>query len=214
VGAAATAAALDRLTAGRPPVGIEPAHWAWFTRLAAAYPHDPAVLVALLLNHVRLAPGEALALPAGTVHAYLGGLAVEAMAASDNVLRGGLTAKPVDVARFVDIVDARLRPEPTRGTPDDDGGVSLPSPAPHFAWRVFDGPLATTTPAAVQIGLCTAGRVEIDDGERTLALGPGGAYYTCAASPPADIRGDGTLHLITPGGVRAESGADGRSRRT
>ena len=59
------------------------------------YPGDPGVLAALLLNRLRLAPGDALFLPAGNLHAYLRGFGVEIMANSDNTIRGGLTSKQV-----------------------------------------------------------------------------------------------------------------------
>ena len=54
---------------------------------------DAGVLVTLLLNHVVLAPGEAMFIPAGMIHAYTSGFGVEVMAASDNVLRAGLMTK-------------------------------------------------------------------------------------------------------------------------
>lgn len=72
--------------------------------LAAQYPGDPGVLVALLLNRVSLRPGEAIYLPAGNIHAYLRGLGIEVMASSDNVLRGGLTPKHVDSAELLSTV--------------------------------------------------------------------------------------------------------------
>ena len=81
---------------------------AWVSRLAARYPGDPSVAATLLLNFVRLSPGEALQFGPGTLHAYLGGAGVELTGASDNVVRGGLTTKPVDVAELLAIVD----PEP------------------------------------------------------------------------------------------------------
>ncbi|MFT3661589.1 MAG: mannose-6-phosphate isomerase, class I [Gordonia sp. (in: high G+C Gram-positive bacteria)] len=73
--------------------------------LGEAYPDDPGVLAALLLNFVRLQPGEAIYLPAGNLHAYLRGTAVEAMANSDNVLRGGLTPKHIDVPELLRVLD-------------------------------------------------------------------------------------------------------------
>ncbi|MFZ2510711.1 MAG: mannose-6-phosphate isomerase, class I [Gordonia sp. (in: high G+C Gram-positive bacteria)] len=73
--------------------------------LGEAYPNDPGVLAALLLNFVRLSPGEAIYLPAGNLHAYLRGTAVEAMANSDNVLRGGLTPKHIDVPELLRVLD-------------------------------------------------------------------------------------------------------------
>lgn len=71
------------------------------------HPGDPGVLISLLLNRVSLQPGDAVYLPAGNVHAYLSGLGVEVMASSDNVLRGGLTPKHVDVAELLKTVDFR-----------------------------------------------------------------------------------------------------------
>lgn len=65
--------------------------------IADAYPGDPGILVALLMNHLRLQPGEAIATKDGVLHAYLNGFGVEVMANSDNVLRGGLTRKHIDL---------------------------------------------------------------------------------------------------------------------
>ena len=73
--------------------------------LAEAYPGDPGIVISLLLNRVRLRRGEALYLPAGNIHAYLAGLGIELMAASDNVLRGGLTPKHIDVPELLDVLD-------------------------------------------------------------------------------------------------------------
>jgi mannose-6-phosphate isomerase len=69
----------------------------WVLRLHAAYPEDIGILAPLFLNLVRLAPGQAMYLTAGQLHAYLEGLGIELMANSDNVLRGGLTPKHVDI---------------------------------------------------------------------------------------------------------------------
>ena len=77
----------------------------WVCRLAERYPGDPSVAATLLLNHVRLAPGEAIRLAPGNLHAYLGGAGIELMGASDNVVRGGLTVKAVDVDDLLDVLD-------------------------------------------------------------------------------------------------------------
>jgi mannose-6-phosphate isomerase len=82
------------------------------TALASQFPEDPGAAVSLLLNHVVLEPGEALFLPAGNIHAYLRGTGIEVMAASDNVLRGGLTTKHIDVEEFLAIADFRELAEP------------------------------------------------------------------------------------------------------
>jgi mannose-6-phosphate isomerase len=77
---------------------------AYFARL---YPGDPAVISPLYLNLISLAPGEAIFLPAGILHAYIEGLGVELMSNSDNVLRGGLTQKHVDTEELSRILEFR-----------------------------------------------------------------------------------------------------------
>lgn len=77
----------------------------WVRRLSGTHPGEPSVAVTLLLNLVTLAPGEAIRLDAGNLHAYLHGAGIELMGASDNVVRGGLTTKPVDVDLLLDTVD-------------------------------------------------------------------------------------------------------------
>ncbi|MCW5954550.1 MAG: mannose-6-phosphate isomerase, class I, partial [Propionibacteriaceae bacterium] len=79
--------------------------WELLSRVAHAYPGDAGLLVALAMNHVVLKAGEALWLPAGNIHAYLRGIGVELMGPSDNVLRGGLTPKHVDVAELTRVLD-------------------------------------------------------------------------------------------------------------
>ncbi len=85
----------------------------WVQRLDEMYPGDPSVAVALLLNHVVLRPGQALHLTAGNLHGYLRGSGIELMGASDNVVRGGLTSKEVDVDVLLEVVDLTPRPPPT-----------------------------------------------------------------------------------------------------
>lgn len=123
------------------------------------YPGDPSVAVTLLLHRVRLAPGEALFLGPGNLHAYLRGVGVEVMGASDNVVRGGLTTKYVDVdellriTRIEPIADPVLRP--VQETP---GRWRYPTPsAPFVLHRLeLDGG-AGWTAEADEIVLCTAG---------------------------------------------------------
>jgi mannose-6-phosphate isomerase len=84
--------------------GVDPSI-AWVSRLDRIYPGDPAVVATLLLHHLQLRPGQALRLTAGTLHAYLRGAGIEVMGPSDNVVRCGLTSKPVDIAGVVAILD-------------------------------------------------------------------------------------------------------------
>lgn len=106
----------------------------WVERLAADYPGDAGVLSPYLLNLVHLAPGEGIFTGAGTLHAALSGTAIELQANSDNVLRGGLTVKHVDVPELLRV--ARFAPEQAavlNPVPDAGGERHYPTPAAEFA---------------------------------------------------------------------------------
>ena len=106
----------------------------WVERLAASYPGDAGVLSPYLLNLVHLAPGEGIFTGAGTLHAALSGTAVELQANSDNVLRGGLTVKHVDVPELLRV--ARFAPEQAavlNPAADAGGERHYPTPAAEFA---------------------------------------------------------------------------------
>lgn len=110
------------------------------TRTAAVYPSDPGVAATLLLNRVDLDPGDALYLDAGNIHAYLSGLGIEVMAASDNVLRGGLTPKHIDVAELESVVKW-VPVDPPYVTPKvsvSDGGATVLEYTPGAAEFAVD----------------------------------------------------------------------------
>lgn len=77
----------------------------WFLKIAELFPTRPDVVATLLLNHVHLRPGQAIYVAPGQIHSYLGGLGIEIMSSSDNVVRGGLTPKRIDVSTFFSMVD-------------------------------------------------------------------------------------------------------------
>ncbi|MAU84125.1 mannose-6-phosphate isomerase, class I [Gordonia sp. Z-3] len=99
---AVLAAAVELLSSGRPRFAAE---LRTVLELGEVYPRDPGVLASLLLNRIHLEPGDGLYLPAGNLHAYLRGTGVEIMANSDNVLRGGLTPKHIDVPELLRVLD-------------------------------------------------------------------------------------------------------------
>lgn len=181
------AAACARLGGGHAP----------YADLAHHYPGDPGVIAAMLLNHVRLQPGEALFLGAGVPHAYLNGLGVEIMANSDNVLRCGLTPKHVDVPELLRIVRFEasdpgvLRPEAS-----PDGEEVYETPIDEFRLSryalVAGAPVHDLTLGTPQILLCTAGSVQA--GEH--ALGPGRSVFV-PAGEKAEVSGDGTVFRAT-----------------
>ena len=112
----------------------------WVRKLDLAYPGEPSVAAALLLNHVVLAPGECLRFDAGNLHAYLHGAGIELMGNSDNVVRGGLSGKPVDIELLLATVDPTPLADPVLHGDDlfplPAAGVALrrvPAGAPHRA---------------------------------------------------------------------------------
>eukprot|EP00915_Cephaloidophora_sp_WS-2016_P003196 GHVH01004315.1.p1 GENE.GHVH01004315.1~~GHVH01004315.1.p1 ORF type:complete len:398 (+),score=48.08 GHVH01004315.1:70-1263(+) len=72
-----------------------------FNILVSEYPHDKSVFTAFLMNKYTLKRGECIYLSPGLLHAYLKGDCVECMASSDNVIRGGLTEKFIDVENLL-----------------------------------------------------------------------------------------------------------------
>ncbi|MFV0460114.1 MAG: mannose-6-phosphate isomerase, class I [Actinomycetales bacterium] len=169
--------------------------------LAESYPGDAGVLVALLLNRLTLAPGEALYLPAGNVHAYLRGTAVEVMATSDNVLRAGLTPKYVDVAELMSVVDFSTGPVPyVVSTGDATVRVYRPGAAEfELAWVRLDGgagELAGVLPGGPRIVLCLAGQLRARTGEGSLELAAGGAALVTAQEDGLTLTGAGLAVVV------------------
>lgn len=164
-------------------------------RLTEAYPGDPGVAISALMHTVRLARGEALYLPAGNLHAYLDGLGIEVMATSDNVLRGGLTSKHVDIDELLRVVDFEPLPAP-RMLPSIEGRRAVYRPdVPDFAVQVVSSgdagervPLAGPAIAIVMEGECLL------DGDTRLQQGD--AVYIDEVEQLL-VEGSGTLLIAT-----------------
>jgi mannose-6-phosphate isomerase len=153
------------------------------------FPGDIGVVLTLLLNYVRLAPGEAIYLAAGNVHSYLRGMGVEIMANSDNVLRCGLTPKHVDVSELLKITDFTELAEPR--WPARDGVFRVP--VPEFALRpVHD--VAELGGEGPRIVLCTEGTASVGE----LVIGAGHAALVVAGEP-VTVRTDGAAFVASIG---------------
>jgi mannose-6-phosphate isomerase len=163
-------------------------------RLAASYPDDRGVVVATLLNRICLKPGDAAFLGPGTVHAYLGGTAVEIMSTSDNVLRAGLTSKLVDIDEFLAVARCES------GDPDvlhAGPGGAYPERAPEFAVRRYAGaPFVLSGPAIV---LATSGTVTVGG---SCTLGPGRAAFV-PQDVGAALTGPGEAYVARAGSAPA-----------
>ena len=186
-----TALVVAALVSGAP---LEPyqAELGTVISLNEKYPGDPGVLISLLLNRISLKPGEAVYLPAGNVHAYLHGLGVEVMASSDNVLRGGLTPKHVDVPELLRTIDFHPVAVPMLGAEKTvlDQELFRP-PFKEFQLQRIElapdagpVPLAQTGPAVV---IVVAGDVYLDSPKGDLELSRGGSAFIAAAEAPINV---------------------------
>ena len=194
---------LDGFTAELTAMADFEARFALSERLNLLYPGDPGVVLALLMNHVFLEPGQALFLDAGNVHAYLSGLGVEVMAASDNVLRGGLTPKHIDVdelERVVDFHAGKIAPVTPREVVQ--GLIEYPCNTDAFllykAEPSGDRVLADLSMPGESIILCTAGEIALSNSlEERVILRRGEAAYMSSEAKFFTISGSGTAFLAT-----------------
>ena len=145
------------------------------TRLAAQYLDDPSVVVTLLLNRVLLQPGEAVFLGPRNLHAYVHGLGVEVMGASDNVVRGGLTVKHIDVEELLAVLHYEPLAEPVvRPVEVEPGRWHYPTAAAPFAlWRLEVVDTLEHSATGREVLLCTAGNAGAVRQGGSVYLAPG-----------------------------------------
>ncbi len=172
--------------------------WSWVGRLLARYPQDAGALAPLYLHLVVLAPGEALFVPAGELHAYLEGTALEIMASSDNVLRGGLTPKHIDVPEL--LATLAFEPHPPEVLLADEVGPGervYRTPAREFELALLDvasgRPFQAAGGREVEILLGLAGETTMAVDGRATALGRGRSVLVPATLPAYTIAGDGRI---------------------
>ena len=172
--------------------------------VASQYPADPGVVVALLMNLVTLRRGEGLFLPAGVLHAYLSGIGVELMAASDNVVRGGLTPKHIDVAELVTVLDPEPAVPPIVPPRAVAAGVdAFDVPVADFALERVraSGDEIRLDVRGAMIALATRGAPVVAGGRTThpLALRPGQAVLVTPDEKHLAVSGAGEVFLAFPG---------------
>jgi mannose-6-phosphate isomerase len=192
----AVAEAAGRFVAAHDPEFINTYRWA--ASLAETYPGDPGVVISLMCNHLRLAPGEAVFLPAGNLHAYLSGAGVEVMAGSDNVLRGGLTGKHVDLAALIEVLDFTDGRVPVIGPVLGPAGLRYPVPVEDFDLTrcQLDAQSGTLTTRGPQVLLCTEGTAVLGSGDVEVTLRQGESAFVPAGTP-VSARGPAVLYRGT-----------------
>ncbi|WLI77258.1 mannose-6-phosphate isomerase [Kosakonia sp. H02] len=174
--------------------------WQTIRLIAEFYPDDSGLFSPLLLNVVKLNPGEAMFLFAETPHAYLQGVALEVMANSDNVLRAGLTPKYIDIPELVANVKFTPKPAGELLTQPARHGAELdfPIPVADFAFSLHD--LSTTeTPLAQQsaaIVFCVEGEAVLSKGSENLVLKAGESAFIAADESPVAASGTGRIARV------------------
>jgi mannose-6-phosphate isomerase len=192
----AVAEAASRFVAAHDPEFINTYRWA--ASLAQTYPGDPGVVISLMCNHLKLAPGEAVFLPAGNLHAYLCGAGIEVMASSDNVLRGGLTRKHVDLAALIEVLDFTDGRVPILHPVLGPGGLRYPVPVEDFDLTrcQLDGQSGSLATGGPQVLLCTEGTAVLTSADGELVLEKGSSAFVPAGAP-LTARGPAVLYRAT-----------------
>ncbi len=171
----------------------------WIIKLHEEYPDDIGILSPGFLNLIRLEPGMALFLPAGVLHSYLDGTGMEIMANSDNVLRGGLTPKHVDIPGLMKVVDF----EPQKINTINPVKISkiewlYPCDAEEFALSRFSleknagkTPIKTKGP---EILICTQGAARILQDKEKMEISKGESVFICGSLEKYELAGSGILY--------------------
>ncbi|MBB1201041.1 mannose-6-phosphate isomerase [Enterobacteriaceae bacterium 89] len=174
--------------------------WETIRFISQFYPDDSGLFSPLLLNVVKLNPGDAMFLFAETPHAYLQGVALEVMANSDNVLRAGLTPKYIDIPELVANVKFTPKPAAELLTQPAKHGAELdfPIPVDDFAFSLHD--LSTQGAEVAQqsaaILFCVKGEAVLSKGEQQLVLKPGESAFIAANESPVKLSGVGRVARV------------------
>lgn len=169
--------------------------------LCALYPHDPGVLLSILMHHVVLSRGEALFVDAGVVHAYLHGFGLEVMLPSDNVVRAGLTQKHRDTQEFLKIADIVPLSEPPIVRPRESGaskrydgfnsGFSVTHLMGAGSVTVAGSPVVVVVEDIAAPGILTGNRSEI-------SCAAGDVFYVSEDEGKLTTTGSGSVWVVHP----------------
>jgi len=197
-GAPEVAPIVQAVTAG---ALADPDRWRIPAWIAGLYPGDPGIVGALLLHHVVLGRGEALYLPAGNIHAYLDGVGIELMNASDNVLRGGLTPKHVDVAELASVVERAAGPAPLLAPIELAAGVREyrpEDPAASFRLVRLDSEQVVHASVGLKgpaIALCLGGAFSMTGERGEVSISRGQAVLVTPEERELSVTGSGLLFV-------------------
>ena len=170
------------------------------------------MVASLLLRNAVLAPGQAMFVPAGGLHAYLKGTGIELLANSDNVVRAGLTAKHLDVPELLTLLDPSVAVPVLSPQRLADGITWFDTPAPEFRLYLIEltGSTLTLPGQGPRVVLCTEGSATLRTGPapsgpapsepgHAIELSRGESCFIAAADGPVQAAGRAYLALASPG---------------
>ncbi len=171
-------------------------------KFAALYNNDPGILAPLFLNLYILNPGEALYQGPGELHAYVEGTGIELMSNSDNVLRGGLTPKHVDVEELLKVLNFKSSDkeilEPVETGP---GKFKYITPSNEFSLGFIqvDEKISVemNNRISIEILICISGTAEIGSKEGTISISRGESILVPASVEFYTL--DGIAEIFTAG---------------
>ena len=171
----------------------------WTGIINGYFPDDIGVVVALLLNHLVLEPGDAVFLDAGNLHAYLRGTGMELMANSDNVVRGGCTPKHIDVEELLQVVDCTPIDPPVQRV--SGAAHTFDSPVPEFQLSRYELPAGASAlePRSAEIVFVESGSATLTTGDESLTLAQGEVGFVRANDGPYRLDGDGVVFRASVG---------------
>ncbi|MDT4761940.1 mannose-6-phosphate isomerase, class I [Sphaerochaeta sp. PS] len=161
------------------------------------FPKDPGLFAPFFLNVKHLQKGEALYLEPRTLHAYVLGNGIELMSASDNVLRGGLTHKKIDLHELMKIMEVKGKEvEPVLQLVGTSGRVHLLTPTEEFHLMVCpSGAYTIGDRKSIELLFCTEGKVSFSAGKERVEIGKGECHVVAASLETYKLEVEGTLFI-------------------
>ena len=171
-------------------------------QLAAMYPDDMGIFSPLLLNVVKLNPGEAMFLYAETPHAYLQGLALEVMANSDNVLRAGLTPKYIDIDALISNIRFDVtEPENILMQPEVSGNqAEYPIPVQDFSFSILTNESSLNENihmTSASVLFCEHGQFEVACAQNAVTVEKGESVFVPASASAISVTGSGRVMWVS-----------------
>lgn len=170
----------------------------WLSKLLIQYPNDIGVLSPLFLNTFILKPGEAIFLKAGILHAYLKGTGIEIMANSDNVLRGGLTPKNIDVKELVSILNWEMEKPKIQSYDSNQEVTTYQIPIKEFSLKRVNlsGELALDNNEPTMIIVIDGNLVVCSENE-SMSISQGDSIFIVSDAKKVNLSGDALLFIAS-----------------